>query len=49
MQIIVTGVQGTGFTEVATEHNGKRLTWTTTAYSKIHVQDQQRALQGIKG
>ncbi|USL86669.1 hypothetical protein CDGHABPJ_00211 [Pseudomonas phage OMKO1] len=47
MQIIVTGVQGTGFTEVATEHNGKRLTWTTTAYSKIRVQDQQRVFQEI--
>ncbi|MFO5854861.1 hypothetical protein, partial [Klebsiella pneumoniae] len=47
IQTNVRRVQGTVFTEVATEHNGKRLTWTTTAYSKIRVQDQQRVFQEI--
>lgn len=46
MRLLVTAVQGTGFTEVTVEHNCQKLVWKTgIAYSKVKLNDPQRVFQ----
>jgi len=45
MQLLVTGIQGSGFTEVTVEHLGKKLAFTTKIYCKVKLADQQRVFK----
>lgn len=47
MQIFVTVPVGSGFSEVATEHQGKTLKWNTGTYSKVNLQYPDRPFKEI--
>lgn len=47
MLLTVTGVQGNGFTEVTASHKGQSMIFTTRAYSKVKLADQQRVFKEI--
>lgn len=47
MKLVVSGIQGSGFTEVTAEHNGQKLAFTTKIYCKVKLADQQRVFKEI--
>lgn len=47
MQLLVSAIQGSGFTEVTAEHLGKKLAFTTKIYCKVKLADQQRVFKEI--
>lgn len=47
MQLLVTGLQGNGFTEVTAEHKGQKLAFTTKIYCKVKLNDPQRVFKEI--
>lgn len=47
MKLLVTAIQGSGFTEVTAEHNGQKLAFTTKIYCKVKLADQQRVFKEI--
>lgn len=47
MKLVVTGIQGAGFTEVTAEHGTKKLSFATKVYSKVKLAEQQRVFKEI--
>jgi hypothetical protein len=49
MQLTVTGVQGNGFTQVTVEHKMQQIAFSTKAYAKVKLPDQQRVFKEFNG
>lgn len=47
MRLLVTGFQGSGFTEVTVEHRGEKLKFAANIYSKVNLSEPQRVFKEI--